>query len=228
MDVTRWRRLAIVALFLVAATTVPLAMMVGARHSAMPEESPRSPETAAVSANADEVTAVPSTTASGDKALASLRPRAYSTIDARTLAEARAHGTDPAPTRAAIDEATEASLVGEPAPAPSVVPAPVIAVMPESPVSSRPRQAGSPRPTVKPPVLQQAQDRTRLAVTPERLEPRGDTRSTGSVAGTANEPARARELPADAPRQRQQDASSDLDAAWERREQWMRDRLRQR
>src|SRR5687768_14002038 len=230
MDMTRWRRLAMVALFLVAATTVPLAMMLGARYAAMPDESPRSPETASVSANADEVTAGLPTTAPADKALASpVRPRAYSTIDVRTLAEARAYGTNPAPTPPAIDEATDASLVGDPPPAPSVVPGPVMAVAPESTGPSRPRQASTPRPTARPPVLQQAQDRTRVAGTPERaLGPRVDTRTPGNVVRISNEPARASELPADAPRQRQHDASSDLDAAWERREQWMRDRLRQR
>lgn len=230
-DTAHWRRLAAIALALVAATTVVLVSMLATRDSSAPATLSAP---GLVPAKGDTTAGELRSTVSGQTP-APARTRVYSPVDVRTLADARASGGEPRAAQSASDEGTsdEALPVDE---SPAIQRTPV----PEANVSIAPARAAAvriapstPAPTrslAAPPSPPQPREHPRIDAATKRLpDPPSSTQATLSrVPMPTLEPARPRTVPIDSPRGERQDAASDLDAAWARREQWMRERLRQR
>jgi hypothetical protein len=237
--VARWRRLSFVALALVVASTALLTTMLRVRSSsdvAVPSASDPATLQATSPKNADSASQR-TAEASG----APQRPRSYSPVDVSTLAAARAYGDDagsrpsvsadveqPA-LETALRDAPPSVAVSSDARAPDADAAPV----------SPPAQARSAPPATRP-AAQPAKERTRAVVASaraptRRADTRTDVATLPDAVAAAPEPRPAIEPPRpsaaldDAPQRRQPAAAAtELDAAWDRREQWMRERLRQR
>ena len=228
MDTAAWRRLAVIALALVTGTTVALVSMLVARESSEPV-TVSAPQV--VSAGSDATAGEPHDTLASEKA-APPRTRVYSPVDVRTLADARANGDAPPAAQIAVDDDARTTKQGDeplaaeraPIPQPSVV---VTSVQPA------PTRVAPPPPTravATPSSPAQRREALRVVTPTQRLpEAHANTQATLSRAPLSTiEPAIPRPVPVDPPRVERGDAASDLDAAWARREQWMRERLRQR
>ncbi len=227
-DVARWRRLAVIALVLVVTSTVLLTTMLAADdRTALVETLSSAP--APASTNAVAAAAGAAKNDPGDTA-APARPRVYSPVDVRTLAAARAHGNDAPPPVAIAEDADEAVTAEDSRAVPIVVPATTFEAAPVRVAPSAPARSSASKRASTPPVVRQASDRTRRAAPAERSpDTRIDARAMAPGVPRATEPLTSRDVPEDIPRQQKHDASAAaLDAAWDRREQWMRERLRQR
>jgi len=226
---TRWRRLTVVAVLLFLSSSVLLTTLLSTRARTAPQTAAVPAQTAPVGAKPvaladDAPRSVPGTEG------AAARPRVYSPVDVSTLAAARAHGDDPAP-RPSVITANAGEVVSEHARAePSAVASTKIAATPAPSPPSSPARAAPLQRVPAPPPMKQANERPRPAA-PSRRALEGPTDGRTAIAGlpTAIEPSRVREVADTVTRQRDADSpSTELDAAWDRREQWMRERLRQR
>jgi len=230
MSTSRWQQLAVWTAVLVAVTTVLLVATMFGRDVAPTD---RSPPSGMVPVSTSDGPASLESTSAGERDKATALPsrtRVYSPVDVKTLADARAHGAQPEATHSAIDEDADRSAVATQANvAPRIAPVSGDAVAPLSTPRPRVPHAGTVRPAAKPPVSRQAQAPMRAPAPPEHFsQTRAQTR-TVTTAPAAAERAAPRDLPVDPPRTSRQDAASaELDAVWARREQWMRERLRQR
>jgi hypothetical protein len=228
-DSTRWRRLTVVALVLFLSSSVLLATLLSTRARTAPRIVAGSAQAAPVRADpvalADDV----SKSAPGNE-IAAARPRVYSPVDVSTLAAARAYGDDPAPKPAGITANAGEAVAKDARAEGSTVTSTNSAATPAASPPSRPARAAPLQRGPAPPPMKPANDRTRLAAPSERAsERRTDARPVVASLPTAVEPSRVGAVADPVTRVRDADSpSAELDAAWDRREQWMRERLRQR
>ena len=228
MDTAAWRRLSVIALALVGGTTVALVSMLVARESSVPA-TVSAPQV--VSAQSDP-TAGELHNAVASERTAPARTRVYSPVDVRTLADARANGDAPQAAQTAVEEdARESKPSDEPlAAARTPIPQPSVLVTSIQPAPPRVAPPPPTRELATRSAPSQRRESTRAVTPTQRLPERSaNTQAALSRAPVSTiEPAIPRPVPVDPPRVERRDAVSDLDAAWARREQWMRERLRQR
>ena len=219
-DIARWRRLVVVAIALVVLSTAGLISLMRV------EPSTASP---AIRTSADQASRETLSKAPGESNAAA-RPRVYSPVDVSTLAAARAHGEAPPATRTVTPEDVSPVVITEASTAPTAAITPSVQSTPVVAARSSPRDATPSRQAPARPVARPVADRAGVSVPHGRPAAKGmDSRVASVESPTVVERAPLRETSNEAPRPRPPDASAtDLDAAWDRREQWMRERLRQR
>ena len=237
-SLARWRRLAFIALAFFVTSTALLTTMLGGQSGSDVAVS-SAPASKSLQASTSPKNADSAPRKDSEVSGAQQRPRSYSPVDVSTLAAARAYGDDAGPRPSVTTEVEQRAPDTDSRSAPTSEAVSSNARVPDAdpaPPTVQPRSA----PSATRPVAQPLKERAPSAVASARAPTRrADTRTDvatvpDAVAAApeqrlAIEPSRTRAAIDDAPPRRQPAAATtELDAAWDRREQWMRERLRER